>query len=91
MMNASSTRGLEDSWSSKQGFWYRHPLLAWTLQLAVAIPVYLFAAPYVLGTRDERAALALVSFWIFRGLTKLKARERSKRLLRPSPWFFWFC
>jgi len=89
-MIALPSRELEESWSSKPGFWYQHPLLAWTLQLAVAIPLYLFVAPYVLGTRDEREALVGVSYLIFRGLSKLKALERSKGRLRPSPWFFWF-
>jgi hypothetical protein len=77
-------------WRESEGFWHRHPLLAWLLMLAVAVPVYLFLAPYVLGNLDDRAFVLMVSMGVARVLRDLKKRELAKRRLKPSPFFFWF-
>jgi hypothetical protein len=87
-MSAPMTEPLP--WSAPEGFWYRHPLFAWTLQLAVAATLYAFIAPYVLGNEDEQAESALVFYLVGRALFALKKYDRAKRRLRPSPFFFWW-
>jgi hypothetical protein len=77
------------AWSAKEGFWYRHPLFAWTLLLAVFGTLYAFTAPYLLGNADEHAAGSLVFLLTARVFLTLKKNERAKRRLRPSPFFFW--
>ena len=76
-----------DSWSESPGFWYRHPLLAWSIQLAMFVPLFIFLAPYLLGSWENRMVtrvLGVVVGFALAGLT------RGKRSLRPSPFFFWF-
>jgi hypothetical protein len=77
------------AWKESEGFWHRHPLLAWLLMLVVAVPLYLFIAPYLLGNQDEKAFFEMVVLGVARLFFELRKRDRAKRRLKPSPFFFW--
>jgi hypothetical protein len=85
----------QNPWTRRPGFWDGHPLLTWTLQFAMAVPIILvveffFRPCWWTGNPKERYVSDLVTVSVVVVLLVLKEHDRRKRGLRPSPWFFWW-
>jgi hypothetical protein len=77
-----------EGWSARPGFWYRHPLLAWVLQLGFLAALCFTPAPSQFGTYDQRLFVEVIVLVVMSIYLQLKKKDRRERL-RPSPFFFW--
>jgi hypothetical protein len=78
-----------EAWSARPGFWYRHPLLAWLLQLGFVGVLCFSPAPSQFGTYDQRLFGEVIVLLVMHLYLRRKKNDRLERRLRPSPFFFW--